>query len=72
MIKLLEFFLGAFIPMFLFWTSLFFIVYVLYTFLKCIRKGEKLSENVTKKDNFYFFLSISYIFTFIFIWNLKR
>jgi hypothetical protein len=65
MIKLLEFFLGAFIPTFLFWTSLFFIVYVLYTFLKCIRKGEKLSENITKKDNFYFFLSISYIFTYI-------
>jgi hypothetical protein len=67
MIELLGFFLGAFIPMFLFWASLFFIVYVLYTFLKCIRKREKLSESITKKDNFYFFLSISYIFTFIFL-----
>jgi hypothetical protein len=67
MIELLEFFLGAFIPMFLFWTSLFFMVYVFYTFLKCIKKGEKLSENITKKDNFYFFLSISYIFTYIFL-----
>jgi hypothetical protein len=67
MIKLLEFFLGAFIPMFLFWASLFFIVYVFYTFLKCIRKREKLSENITKRDNFYFFLSISFIFTYIFL-----
>jgi hypothetical protein len=67
LLGLLEFFLGAFIPMFLFWTSLFFIVFVLYTFLKCIRKREKLSENITKKDNFYFFLSISYIFTHIFL-----
>ena len=67
MIELLGFFLGAFIPMFLFWATLFFIVYVLYTFLKWIRKGEKLSENLTKKDNFYFFLSISYIFTYIFL-----
>jgi hypothetical protein len=65
MTELITFFLGAFIPMFLFWASLFFNVHIIYTFLKCIRKGEKLSENLTKKDNFYFFLSITYIFTYI-------
>lgn len=67
MIELLIFFFKTFIPMFLFWASMFFNVYVTYTFLKCIRKQEKLSENLTKKDNFYFFLSITYIFTYIFL-----
>jgi hypothetical protein len=66
---MIEFFLGMFIPNFLFWASLFFNIKIFYTFLKCIRKGENLSENLTKKDNFYFLLSISYIFTYIFLWN---
>jgi hypothetical protein len=67
MIELITFFLGTFIPKFLFSTSIIYNIFIIYTFLKCIRKQEKLSENLTKKDSLYFFLSISYIFTYIFI-----
>ena len=67
MIELITFFLGVFIPKFLFCASLLFNAHIVYVFLKCIRKQEKLSENLTKKDNLYFFLSITYIFTYIFL-----
>jgi hypothetical protein len=67
MIEILIFFLKIFIPKFLFSASILFIIRIIYTFLKCIRKQEKLSDNLTKKDNLYFFLSITYIFTYILI-----
>jgi hypothetical protein len=56
-----------FLPLYLLMCSIFYNIYIIYVFIKCIRKQEKLSENLTKKDSFYFFLSISYIFTYIFL-----
>jgi hypothetical protein len=56
-----------FLPLYLLMCSIFYHIYIFYIFVKCIRKQEKLSENLTKKDSFYFFLSISYIFTYIFL-----
>jgi hypothetical protein len=65
MIDLLITFFKLFIPRFLFWSSIFFNMYIIYTFIKCIRKEEKLSDNLNKKDSFYFFLAITYLFTYL-------
>jgi hypothetical protein len=67
MIAIIIFFLKVFMPKFLLSASIFFNIRIIYTCLKCINKQEKLSDNLTKKDNLYFFLSITYIFTYILI-----
>ena len=51
--------------LFLFLGSLFFIIYISYVFFRCMRKEEKLSESLTKKEKEYFYLAITYIFTYI-------
>lgn len=63
--QLLAYFLGTFIPMFLLSGALFFLLYVLYIFVRCIRKTEKLSEALTKQEKQFFYLSITYILTSI-------
>lgn len=65
MIELIIKFFGIFIPKFIFLGSIFYFVYTTYIFLKCIRKQEKLSESLTEKEKQYFYLTITYIFTYI-------
>jgi len=65
MIELLIRFFSLFLPKFLLCASITYFLYILYIFIKCIRKQEKISENLTKKDKIYFYLTITYIFTFI-------
>jgi hypothetical protein len=65
MIELLIKFFSLFLPKFLLCGSIIYFLYILYIFIKCIRKQEKISENLTKKDKIYFYLTITYIFTFI-------
>jgi hypothetical protein len=65
MTELITFFLGNFLPIFLFCGSLIFSIYVLYIFIRCIIKIEKLSESLTEKEKQYFYLAITYLLTFI-------
>jgi hypothetical protein len=66
-VQLIAYFLGAFLPVFLFSASILFTLYILYIFVRCIRKTEKLSEAITQREKQYFYLTISYIFTYILI-----
>jgi hypothetical protein len=65
MTELIVNFLGSFLPVFLFCSSLIFTFYVLYIFIRCIIKTEKLSESLTEKEKQYFYLAITYLLTFI-------
>lgn len=65
MIEIIIFFLKVFMPKFLLSASITYFLYILYIFIKCIRKQEKISENLTQKDKTYFYLTITYIFTYI-------
>jgi hypothetical protein len=67
MTELIIHFLGSFLPVFLFCGSLLFSFYVLYIFIRCIIKIEKLSESLTEKEKQYFYLAITYLLTFIII-----
>jgi hypothetical protein len=63
--ELILYFLSKALPLFLFLGSLFFIIFISYVFLRCMRKQEKLSESLTKTEKQYFYLAITYIFTYI-------
>jgi hypothetical protein len=65
MIELIIKFFGIFMPKFIFLGSIFYFIYTTYIFLKCIRRQEKLSESLTKREKQYFYLIITYIFTYI-------
>ena len=65
MIDLIIKFFGVFIPKFIFLGSIFYFVYVVYIFFRCMKKQEKLSESLTEKEKQYFYIAITYIFTFI-------
>jgi hypothetical protein len=65
MIDLIIKFFGIFIPKFLLCGSIFYFIYILYIYFKCIRKEEKISDSLTEKEKLYFYLTITYIFTFI-------
>jgi len=65
MIGLIIKFFGIFLPKFIFLASIFYFVYTAYIFIKCIRKQEKLSESLTEREKQYFYLTITYIFTYI-------
>jgi hypothetical protein len=65
MIELIIKFFGIFMPKFIFLGSIFYFIYITYIFLKCIRRQEKLSESLTKGEKQYFYLIITYIFTYI-------
>jgi hypothetical protein len=60
-------FLGTFIPKFLLSGSIIYFMYIVYIFLRCMRKQEKLSESLTVKEKQYFYIAITYIFTYILI-----
>jgi len=64
-LQLIAHFLGTFLPVFLFSASILFTLYILYIFVRCIRKTEKLSESLTEREKQYFYLTITYIFTYI-------
>jgi hypothetical protein len=63
--ELILYFFSKFLPLFLFLGSIIFIVYISYVFLRCMRKQEKLSESLSKREKQYFYLAITYIFTYI-------
>jgi hypothetical protein len=65
MIDLIIKFFGMFIPKFIFCGSIFYFIYVAYIFFRCMKKQEKLSESLTEKEKQYFYIAITYIFTFI-------
>ncbi len=67
MIELLIKFFGTFIPKFMFCGSVFYFIYIMYIFFRCMRRQEKLSESLTQREKQYFYLAITYIFTFIII-----
>lgn len=67
MIELIIKFFGVFIPKYVFFGSIFYFIYILYIFLRCMKKQEKLSESLTEREKQYFYLAITYIFTFIII-----
>lgn len=54
-----------FIPKFLLCGSIFYFIYIIYIFFRCMKKQEKLSESLTEKEKQYFYIAITYIFTFI-------
>ena len=65
MIDLIIKFFGIFIPKFLLCGSIFYFIYIIYIFFRCMKKQEKLSESLTEKEKQYFYIAITYIFTFI-------
>lgn len=67
MIELIKLFFTVFLSKFLLCGSIFYVVYTIYIFLRCMRKQEKLSESLTEREKQYFFLAITYLFTYILI-----
>lgn len=65
MTQLLNIFFTFFLPKFLLVSSIVFSIYIMYIFIRCIRKTQNLSEALSKTDKTYFYLAISYIFTYI-------
>jgi hypothetical protein len=65
MIELINNFFTEFVSKYLFCGSIFYIIYTIYIFLKCVRKQEKLSESLTQMEKQYFFLAITYLFTYL-------
>lgn len=65
MTEIIIYFLNNFLPLFLFCGSFIYLIYIIYIFLRCMRKQEKLSESLTVKEKQYFYLAITYTITFI-------
>lgn len=63
--ELILYFFSKFLPLFLFLGSTIFVIFVSYVFLRCMRRQEKLSESLSKTEKQYFYLAITYIFTYI-------
>jgi len=67
MIDLIYTFFTIFLSKFLLCGSIIYFIFVCYIFLRCIKKQEKLSQSLSLRETQYFYLAITYIFTYILI-----
>jgi hypothetical protein len=56
-----------FIPYYIFWGTIFFNIYILFIFIRCVNKREKISDSLSNMEKISFLLTISYFFAYIFI-----